>query len=508
MGGGRVLKRTSVRRARRKLRNPSPKIARGPGQRAAATAAFGAARMETLCARSGSTFGRCMPGKPIEEHLAAERRAVVGRMVAAVLRAVQVPPPGSLARKAAPARPAALSQSASVRSVAPPTADMAWGSSRDPQPLGPPLEDDAVSSYQRAKAAEALAQACARGRARQREAGLDDRGLQPRLGGRPFDISAEFLWTSGGGCTIVERLRGVPVPLESALAAFHEIDLIEMEKMQFPLLPKIERFRVPHRFAANDFLMRNCVQPWGPFPGADSVHNLQLFALPQRGEVMLDQSPPEARPSSRRRAPAARAAAQAQHHSRRHDGPPSHSGLRGHPSRRGLLHEGQAADPLWVIPGPLVRWAGATFVRKAIGPVEALVASMGAEEPVPRARRRRRRRLLRRRARAAPPALSCGGAARTRARAAHVGSARDGRAADVDLSILKPPSQEEAPWTVAIAPPAGFRAGRRVARLLIRFTVRESVRARPYGFTSSTLFLSSSSTLSVFTHSTRPRHPS
>ena len=235
--------------------------------------------METLCAAiHSSTFGKCLPGRPIEEHLAAERRAACGRIVAAVLQTV--------ARKAAPARPATLSQSASVRSVAPPTADMAWGSSRDPQPLGPPLEDDAVRSYQRAKAAEALAL--------KRALEAAHAGVKPDLtieasnhdsAGVPFDISVEFLWTSGGGCTIVERLRGVPIPLESALGLFHEIDLIEMEKVHFPLLPKMERFRVPHRFAANDFLMRNCVLPWGPVPGADSVHNLQLFcaAAARRG---------------------------------------------------------------------------------------------------------------------------------------------------------------------------------------------------------------------------------
>ena len=324
-----------------------------------------------------------MPGKPIEEHLAAERRAVVGRMVAAVLRAVQVPPPGSLARKAAPARPAALSQSASVRSVAPPTADMAWGSSRDPQPLGPPLEDDAVRSYQRAKAAEALAL--------KRALEAAHAGVKPDLtieasnhdsAGLSFDISAEFLWTSGGGCTFVERLRGVPVPLESALALFHEIDLIEMEKVHFPLLPKIERFRVPHRFAANDFLVRNCVQPWGPFPGADSVHNLQLFALPQRGEVMVwIQSPPEGAtefrgvalppPGPRRKRNIIHGATMV---------------LRPTPGSEDTHHDAdfymkaKLPIPSWAIPGPLVRWAGATFARKVIGPVEALVASMGAEE--------------------------------------------------------------------------------------------------------------------------------
>ena len=416
--------------------------------------------METLCAAlHGSTFGRCLPGRPIEEHLAAERRAVVGRMVAAVLRAVQVPPPGSLARKAAPARPAALSQSASVRSVAPPTADMAWGSSRDPQPLGPPLEDDAVRSYQRAKAAEALAL--------KRALEAAHAGVKPDLtidvsnhdsAGLPFDISADCLWTSGGGCTIVERLRGVPVPLESALAAFHEFDLIPMEKMHFPLLPKIERFRVPHRFAANDFLVRNCVQPWGPFPGADSVHNLQLFALPQRGEVMVwVQSPPEGAtefrgvalppPGPRRKRNIIHGATMV---------------LRPTPGFEDTHHDAdfymkaKLPIPSWVIPGPLVRWAGATFARKVIGPVEALVASMGAEESPFRER-------------AAADTDGFYGGVRAQLRQLYLTVAQRGRAPERrtsaapataerptwTFSILKPPSQEDAPWTVGIAPPAG-----------------------------------------------------
>ena len=146
-----------------------------------------------------------MPGKPIEEHLAAERRAVVGRMVAAVLRAVQVPPPGSLARKAAPTRPATLSQSASV-SVAPATAVQVRKAAAQPEPsVGRRAADrrHGVGQQPRPAAARpaagrrcgkiipareggggARAQACARGGARRREAGLDGRGVQPRLGGR------------------------------------------------------------------------------------------------------------------------------------------------------------------------------------------------------------------------------------------------------------------------------------------------------------------------------------
>ena len=336
---------------------------------------------------------------------------------------------------------------------------MAWGSSRDPQPLGPPLEDDAVRSYQRAKAAEALAL--------KRALEAAHAGVKPDLtieasnhdsAGIAFDISADILWTSGGGCTIVERLRGVPVPLESALAAFHEIDLIEMEKVHFPLLPKIERFRVPHRFAANDFLVRNCVQPWGPFPGADSVHNLQLFALPQRGEVMVwIQSPPEGAtefrgvalppPGPRRKRNIIHGATMV---------------LRPTPGSEDTHHDtdfymkAKLPIPSWVIPGPLVRWAGATFARKVIGPVEALVASMGAEESPFRER-------------AAADADGFYGGVRAQLRQLYLAVAQRGRAPERrtsaapataerptwTFSILKPPSQEEAPWTVAIAPPAG-----------------------------------------------------
>ena len=404
--------------------------------------------METLCAAlHSSTFGRCLPGRPIEEHLAADRRAACGRIVAAALRAVQV-------------RKAATQPEPSVRSVAPPTADMAWGSSRDPQPLDPPLEDDAVRSYQRAKAAEALAL--------KRTLEAAHAGVKPDLTietsnhdstGHSFDISIEFLWTSGGGCTIVERLRGVPIPLESALALFHEIDLIEMEKVHFPLLPKIERFRVPHRFAANDFLMRNCVQPWGPFPGADSVHNLQLFALPQRGEVMVwIQSPPEGATEFRGVAlppPGPRRKRNIIHGATMVFRPTPGSEDTHHDAD--FFMKAKLPIPSWVIPGPLVRWAGATFARKVIGPVEALVASMGAEESPFRER-------------AAADADGFYGGVRAQLRQLYLTVAqraskpaeRRTSAAPATaerpawtFSILKPPSQEEAPWTVAIAPPAG-----------------------------------------------------
>jgi hypothetical protein len=398
--------------------------------------------METLCAAlHSSTFGRCLPGRPIEEHLAADRRAACGRIVAAALRAVQV-------------RKAATQPEPSVRSVAPPTADMAWGSSRDPQPLDPPLEDDAVRSYQRAKAAEALAL--------KRTLEAAHAGVKPDLTietsnhdstGHSFDISIEFLWTSGGGCTIVERLRGVPIPLESALALFHEIDLIEMEKVHFPLLPKIERFRVPHRFAANDFLMRSCVQPW-----ADSVHNLQLFALPQRGEVMVwIQSPPEGATEFRGVAlppPGPRRKRNIIHGATMVFRPTPGSEDTHHDID--LFMKAKLPIPSWVIPGPLVRWAGATFARKVIGPVEALVASMGAEESPFRER-------------AAADADGFYGGVRAQLRQLYLAVAQRGRAPERrtsaapataerptwTFSILKPPSQEEAPWTVAIAPPAG-----------------------------------------------------
>ena len=112
--------------------------------------------------------------------------------------------------------------------------------------------------------------------------------------------------------------------------------------------------------------------------------------------------------------------------------------------------------PSWVIPGPLVRWAGATFTRKVIGPVEALVASMGAEESPFRKR-------------AAADADGFYGGVRAQLRQLYLTVAQRGRAPERrtsaapataerpmwTFSILKPPSQEEAPWTVAIAPPAG-----------------------------------------------------
>ena len=63
---------------------------------------------------------------------------------------------------------------------------------------------------------------------------------------------------------------------------------------------RIEGIGVLHRFHHNDLLLNPRVAPWGPFPGADSIHAVALFAPPERGAVLVyAQSPPEGATSHR-----------------------------------------------------------------------------------------------------------------------------------------------------------------------------------------------------------------
>lgn len=225
-------------------------------------------------------------------------------------------------------------------------------------------------------------------------------------------VEVDFAFPDTWSAVIEQRMSRLPLGLMAAAALFHEADLIKLppwpgcvdgcgsnckDAVEQPAnrlstrsgasprsrLPHIEGIGVLHRFHHNDLLLNPRVAPWGPFPGADSIHAVALFAPPERGAVLVyAQSPPE--------------------------GATSHRGVALHPPgwrrKRNILKgatwlvrptfggDGSTVDcvvylkaklpvPAWLIPPPLIRWAIGPFVAKLMPVVQELGAgALGREE--------------------------------------------------------------------------------------------------------------------------------
>ena len=216
-------------------------------------------------------------------------------------------------------------------------------------------------------------------------------------------VEVDFAFPDTWNATIVQRLRRVPVGLLTAAALFHEADLIRLPR--WPKLPHIEGIGVLHRFEDNELLLNPVVEPWGPFPGADSIHAVVLFGLSQPGHVLVwAESPPEGASSYRG---VSVAPPRRKHKRNILNGavwlvrPCEGSGEGGSDCSGGDDSDGgggvgggegsglvdidvflQAKLPIpsWLIPPPLVRWATGPFASKLIPLVRGLGDGLGADD--------------------------------------------------------------------------------------------------------------------------------
>ena len=90
-----------------------------------------------------------------------------------------------------------------------------------------------------------------------------------------FDVG--ILFPDPWSVVLSEKVRRFDMGLLPLLSLLHEVDLIELPHT--PGLPYLEGVRVAHRYANNDLLHQLWVTPFGPFPGADDLHNTRLFNL-------------------------------------------------------------------------------------------------------------------------------------------------------------------------------------------------------------------------------------
>ena len=107
----------------------------------------------------------------------------------------------------------------------------------------------------------------------------------------PCTADAEVVFYDTWYVVIKMRIRALPAGLLTAIALLHDADLISLPR--WPGLPVIEGVEVPHRFAANDLIVRPLVQPWGPFPGADSIHNALIFATARKDSSEHEPGSPQ-----------------------------------------------------------------------------------------------------------------------------------------------------------------------------------------------------------------------
>jgi len=76
-------------------------------------------------------------------------------------------------------------------------------------------------------------------------------------------------WESSHVALVTQKMQAVPLSMLECVALVREPDLIPLPK--WPGLPRIERIALVHEFTPNNVVYHVSIEPWGPFPGCDSV---------------------------------------------------------------------------------------------------------------------------------------------------------------------------------------------------------------------------------------------
>ena len=76
-------------------------------------------------------------------------------------------------------------------------------------------------------------------------------------------------WESSHVALVTQKIEAVPLSMLECVALAREPDLIPLPR--WPGLPRIEHIANVHEFAPNNVVYHVAIEPWGPFPGYDSV---------------------------------------------------------------------------------------------------------------------------------------------------------------------------------------------------------------------------------------------
>lgn len=181
-------------------------------------------------------------------------------------------------------------------------------------------------------------------------------------------------WATPFVACATQRIFAMPMTMLEVCALIREPDLIPLP--HWPGLPRIEKITVVHEWTPSNHVYHMSIEPWGPFPGVDSIACCVAYVRPDGAVVGFARSPPESDAAVHR----------------------GWSVLPPQRRRKRMQLEGCAwvitprADgrtdctiymktripiPSWLVPPPLVRWVTPKVFRR----IMPLLASEKVKEP-------------------------------------------------------------------------------------------------------------------------------
>mmetsp|Transcript_8906 Transcript_8906/g.24873 ORF Transcript_8906/g.24873 Transcript_8906/m.24873 type:complete len:502 (+) Transcript_8906:127-1632(+) len=98
-------------------------------------------------------------------------------------------------------------------------------------------------------------------------------------------------WESAFVACATQHMTALPLSMIEICALVREPDLIPLPR--WPGLPRLETVSIIHEFEPNNIVYHIGIEPWGPFPGVDSIAVAVAFVRPDGAIVGFARSPPE-----------------------------------------------------------------------------------------------------------------------------------------------------------------------------------------------------------------------
>lgn len=99
-------------------------------------------------------------------------------------------------------------------------------------------------------------------------------------------------WESAFVACATQHITALPLSMIEVCALVREPDLIPLP--HWPGLPSLETVSIVHEFSPNNIVYHVGIEPWGPFPGVDSIAVAVAFVRYDGAIVGFARSPPEA----------------------------------------------------------------------------------------------------------------------------------------------------------------------------------------------------------------------
>jgi hypothetical protein len=99
-------------------------------------------------------------------------------------------------------------------------------------------------------------------------------------------------WDGAFVACATQRMTALPMSMIEICGLLREPELIPLPR--WPGLPRLETVSIVHEYSPNNVVYHVGIEPWGPFPGVDSIAVAVAFVRPDGAIVGFARSPPEA----------------------------------------------------------------------------------------------------------------------------------------------------------------------------------------------------------------------